>query len=299
MTIEHITFDSTHKGQHLVVFGAVHGNEYCGPLAIENIIARLRNGELTLISGSVTFVPVCNPRAYEAKTRFIDRNLNRHFYRKTRTNTYEDTLDNTLIGLLDNADVFLDLHSYQSQGGPFAFIGDSSAREVAYARSLGLTHYIYGWAKAFSAHNATDEQKRAALGTTDYVRNKQSAGIAVTVECGYHDNEDAAAVGCDAILRAMAFAGLIDSSYQGMISDSQCCIQMTDVFYKEREGHLIKHWKHADFVARDTVIAAYNNGGEIVAPQDGYIVLPKASTDHAIGAEWFYFGVETAFPYSD
>ena len=69
-------------GPRVIFLGAVHGNEACGTTAIRRAIATLQSGELTLLQGCVTFVPICNPRAYAENTRFIDRNLNRHFYPK-------------------------------------------------------------------------------------------------------------------------------------------------------------------------------------------------------------------------
>ncbi len=51
-------------GPRLIVTGAVHGNETCGTRAIERVIDELARGELRIVRGQVTFVPVCNPLAY-------------------------------------------------------------------------------------------------------------------------------------------------------------------------------------------------------------------------------------------
>ncbi len=297
MTIEQITFHSTRPGKHLVVFGAIHGNEHCGPEAISQAVRALQSKEIVLHNGTVTFVPICNPGAYMANQRFIDRNLNRHFYPKETHQNYEDSLDGVLCGLLDHADALLDLHSYQSQGDAFCFLGNTSYEEIDFARALGVDTYVYGWAEAFGKAD-TEEQRRAAIGTTDYTRMNERSGIAVTLECGHHHNADAPLIGYQGILRALAHFDMIsDDPTPAYDVNTQHCIRMEQVFYQEKPGVLAQPWRHAQPVRQGEVIARYEDGEEITATQDGVIVLPKTETDHAIGAEWFYFGVETAFPY--
>ena len=295
MTIEHITFHSGNSGAHLVVFGAVHGNETCGTVAIRRLVTQMQNGALTLAQGKVTLVPICNPLAYERGVRFIDRNLNRHFYPKPTRTAYEDSLDTTLCAILDDADVFLDLHSYQSQGNAFCFLGKGSVAEIAYARALGVDTYIYGWADAFSA-NASQEQQRASLGTTDYARAKLKPALAITMECGHHGDPLAPIRGYEAMLRALAHFNMAEIILPPTDTSAQQCVRMESVFYKEKEGSFAQSWRHAQAVSAGEIIARYADGTLLTAPKDGVIVLPKTSPDHALGSEWFYFGVETPFP---
>ncbi|MFM7851442.1 MAG: succinylglutamate desuccinylase/aspartoacylase family protein, partial [Flammeovirgaceae bacterium] len=91
--IEQTTFHSLEKGKHLVVLGAVHGNEKCGTLAIRQAVSKFQTGEWQLQCGKVTFVPICNPEAYAQNKRFYQRNLNRHFYPKPIHIDYEDKID--------------------------------------------------------------------------------------------------------------------------------------------------------------------------------------------------------------
>jgi predicted deacylase len=295
MTIQQITFHSSHADKHLVVFGAVHGNERCGTEAIRRIVAEIEAGDIRLTSGKVTFAPTCNPRAYAANTRFIDRNLNRHFYPKPVHSAYEDGLDPILCALLDSADALLDLHSYQSEGEAFCFLGTTSQAEIDYARALGVADYIYGWADAFG-QGATEEQRLASMGTTDYVRRNGRGGIAVTLECGNHHHPDAAEVGYQGICRALMHLGMMDNLLPPVTYAQQRCIRMERVVYKEKAGELTKRWYHAERVRAGEIIARYADGETVYAEQDCVLVLPKAEPDHTIGAEWFYIGVETAFP---
>jgi predicted deacylase len=294
MTIQSVTFHALEKGAHLVVFGAVHGNEKCGTVAIRRAIAELQSGALTLARGCVTFVPVCNPRAYGAGVRFTERNLNRHFYPKDKAEYYEDTLDPILCGILDDADVLLDLHSYQSEGDAFCFLGTKSQAEIDYGRALGVETYIYGWADAFSK-DATEEQRLASLGTTDYARAKANPALAVTLECGSHDDPRAPEMGYQGIVRALTHLGLIDAALPPIAHANQRAVRMHSVFYKAKAGAFTQPWKHGQRVKAGELIARYDDGDTITAPEDGVLVLPKSAPDFAIGAEWCYFGVETAF----
>jgi predicted deacylase len=297
-TIQQTTFHSLNHGQHMVVLGAVHGNEPCGAAAIRMVIDHFTTGKWQLTRGKVTFVPICNPLAYIQGTRFVERNLNRHFYPKPLRVEYEDAIDPILCALLDEADILLDIHSYQSQGGPFCFLGTTSQAEIDYCRALHVPLYVYGWADAFSSEGATREQRLAGLGTTDFVRANRKRGIATTLECGHHDNPANVDVAIMAIARALHHAGMLEmqDALPPLPSISPRAIKMHSVFYKEKAGQMVRPWQHGDAVKNDEVIARYEDGTTVTAPQEGVIILPKTQTDFALGAEWFYFGVETAFP---
>ena len=87
-------------GPRLLVTGAVHGNEVCGTLAIRRVLAEIESGALVIRRGSVTFVPVCNPLAFQRGQRAGDRNLNRALEPKPFPADYEDRLANWLCLLL-------------------------------------------------------------------------------------------------------------------------------------------------------------------------------------------------------
>lgn len=307
--IKRVTYSSLNPGPHLVVLGAVHGNEPAGPQAIKPYIKAFENDEIELKCGQVTFVPVVNEKAKELGKRFVERNLNRSLYRKETPQAHEDFIDPILCGILDEADALLDIHSYQSEGGPFAFLGTSSAKELDFSRNLGIQHYVYGWSDAFGNNEDVDEFH--SMGTTEYVRYKGSfpafkdgslytknkAGLAITFECGNHNNEDNAEVAGKVINNALVYFDLVDGSFKPLSTQAkEYCIKMQTVFLKEREGQLVKNWKNCDPVSKGEIIAKYDDGDEITAPDDGFIILPKTQTDHALNTEWFYFGVQTDFP---
>ncbi|GAB4393184.1 MAG: M14 family metallopeptidase [Gammaproteobacteria bacterium] len=304
MHVKIVRYETTQPGKTLVVTGAVHGNEQCGTRAIQRLINDLDAGQITLSQGKLLLIPICNPRAFDAKVRFIERNLNRYLYPKTHCRYYEDHLDPIICEVLRQADVLLDLHSYASPGGPFVFLGCQNAEELVFARSLGVHNFIYGWADAFSANKSSSADDRESMGTTEYARSK--GAIAATLECGNHDNEDADKIGYQGILNALKHLDML-SSHSAIKPDSAiestvkalptCCLKMKYVFYKEQEGEFTQPWRHFDAVEKGQVLAQLADGHTIIAPEDGYIVLPKYNPQ--IGGEWFYMGIETQFPHHE
>src|SRR5512137_1552656 len=112
-------FSALEPGPRLIVTGAVHGNETAGTRGIERVLAEIERGDVPIVRGGVTFLPVANPLAYAKGQRFGDRNLNRRLLPAARPQDNEDRIANVLCPLLAEHDVLLDLHSFRSPGQPF------------------------------------------------------------------------------------------------------------------------------------------------------------------------------------
>ena len=292
MTVKIVTYRTLDPGPTLTVLGAVHGNERCGAEAIARLIADIDNGVVTLRRGILQLVPITNPKAYEKGVRFVERNLNRYLYPKEDRQKYEDHLDPIVCEVLDRTDVLLDLHSYTSPGGPFIFLDPKNAKEVAYATSLGVADFAYGWAEAFGGGTGKESQ-----GTTEYARTR--GAMAITLECGQHLNADAADIGYRAILLALAHFDMLDAegraaAGQGKPAGKQRCVKVKSVYRRDAGAVFAKPWRHLDPVAKGEAMAKLAGGTILPAPDDGFIVLPKDSA--ATGEEWFFFGTGTALP---
>ena len=133
-------FAALAPGPRLMVLGGVHGNETCGSVAIERVLAQFDAGELCLLRGQLTLLPVANPLARRRLAREGERNLNRLF-RPTPVGQppadYEARVTDLLCPLLDRHEVLLDLHSFQSAGEAFAMIGprDNTGHLEPFARA--------------------------------------------------------------------------------------------------------------------------------------------------------------------
>ncbi len=291
--IKKVSFTALNEGPNLLVLGAVHGNEYCGTTAINQVIEQFQSGDYELLRGSVTFIPICNPKAYELKQREVERNLNRHLYPKSVKKFYEDHIDPILCSELEKADYLLDLHSYQSQGGPFVFLSGADKIEEEFARSLGVDHFVCGWSEAFgSGTEKTQESVNASMGTTEYAR--QFKAKAVTLECGHHHNDDNPDIGKKAIISALKHLSLIGGKPLINSNNQQYCVRMSKVFYKEKPGSWTKTWQNFDKIEKGEDFIVYDDGTKICADQSGYLILPKSFAE--VGQDWVYFGTDDGFP---
>lgn len=305
--LESIRFTGLNAGPKLIVLGAVHGNETCGPNAIRRVIEECRSGKLVIRRGEVTFLPIANPKAYRLKTREGDRNLNRDMREKPLPANYEDRIGNHICALLRQHEVLLDVHSFRGEGEPFVFFGPEDNRgelepfsqaqqEGAFAACLGVPVVIHGWLDNYARLIAAREELNLprlsvteGYGTTEYMRF--AGGYGVTLECGSHDDPASVEIGYAAILNALAHLGLIDAP--APTTAGRTVIHITQVIICEAEGDKVEgDWKTGDALAKGQVIARRANGEAVTAPEDGYIIFP--STTAKPGEGICYFGVKSA-----
>ncbi|RPH46270.1 MAG: succinylglutamate desuccinylase [Burkholderiales bacterium] len=301
-------FDALRPGPRLILLGGVHGNETCGSLALERLVAALDSGELLLERGTLTVVPVANPLARSLGRREGDRNLNRMLRPTAVPRDHEDRIANRLCPLLEAHDVLLDLHSFHTAGEPFAMIGPEdndgplepfalAAREQAFALALGAPRLVEGWLDTY----ARGVRRRAALGapgadpeygvgTTEYMRSR--GGCAVTLECGQHDDPAAPAFAWTAVQRALAHLGLAAPAVEAAPAP-RALLRLTEVFDREHvDDRLARAWTSFEPVRAGEPIGLRRDGRPVTAPSDGHVVFPNPAA--APGAEWFYFAVPSA-----
>ncbi|MES2398982.1 MAG: succinylglutamate desuccinylase/aspartoacylase family protein [Pseudomonadota bacterium] len=309
--------DNPQAGHRLLVLGAVHGNETCGTQAITQLLEAFESGQLAIQRGSVTFIPVTNPKAYELKRRMGDRNLNRNMAVTANPQDYEDRIANELCPILEAHDVLLDLHSFHTGGAPFVMIGpqnntgtlepfSQAEHEMQLALHTGPWRIVEGWLDTY----ARGVQRRAAkasasgsdrsqalvtstnygVGTTEYMRSK--GGYGVTLECGQHDDPKGVAVARQAILQTLALLDLVDVTQVALtpVQTEREILRLVDVTDRDHPGdRFTREWRSFDAVKTDEVIGWRQGGEEVKAPQDGFIVFPNPRGE--VGQEWFYFAL--------
>ena len=123
-------------GPRLIVTGAVHGNETAGTQGIRRVLDEIDHGEIEIPRGVVTFVPVCNPLAYNHQRRMGERNLNRRLQPTATPQDNEDRIAGVLCKWLAEHEVLLDLHSFRSPGQPFVIITDIRKQAIVNRFSL-------------------------------------------------------------------------------------------------------------------------------------------------------------------
>ncbi|MDB5955632.1 succinylglutamate desuccinylase/aspartoacylase family protein [Ramlibacter sp.] len=289
-------FRGSQAGPRLLILGAVHGNEKCGSIAIERALKQLASGELQVLRGQLTLVPVTNRLAYERNQRAGDRNLNRNLQRTAAPQDNEDRIANELCPLLEAHDVLLDLHSFHSPGQPFVMVGPEdntgslepfahAAEEESLARRLGVSRAVDGWLDTYARGAARRGVSSSyGMGTTEYLR--AHGGYGVTLECGQHEDPLAPEVAHRAILKGLAHLRLVDAPAPA--AQAMETLRLVDVWDREQPGdRFARPWTSFEPLAAGELVGWRGNGAEVRAPADGFIVFPNVNATP--GAEWFYF----------
>jgi uncharacterized protein len=294
-------FAALDAGPRLLVLGAVHGNEVCGTIAMRRVLQELQAGSLRVERGTLTLVPVTNPLAYQLQRRHGDRNLNRNLRPTESPQDFEDKIANVLCPLLAAHDALLDLHSFHTPGVPFALIGPrnndgdlepftKAAPEEELALKLGVDRFVEGWLDTY-ARGVRDRQARGAEASVDYgVGTTESmrryGGIAVTLECGQHEDPQAPEVAYGAIRRALAHFGMVPEPPPPPVKGAQTLRLHHVVDLLHPEDRLSRPWQSFEPIQRGQLLAHRHDGTKVNAERDGWIVFPNPSA--RVNEEWFY-----------
>lgn len=310
MHFKSVNYTGQGPGPRVIIMGATHGNETCGTEAIGRIMADIDAGRLSVLNGSVTFVPVVNPLAYAQGTRSGERNLNRDLFPKADPHDFEDRVANWLCPLLARHDVLLDLHSFNAEHGePFVMVGPVDndgplepfhhmAQERALARRLGVRRFVTGWMAAYgggvqrrtrnSGGSAAELETvlRYGVGTTEYMRS--TGGYALTLECGQHRDPQAPEVAYRAIMNTLAFLKIVDAPEpQPVPFEDMEALQMVVVHDKlDAADRFTRAWASFDPVAEGEQIGVRADGTPVLAEFSGRILFPD--TNAGPNQEWYY-----------
>lgn len=280
--IKSYTYTSLSTGPKLLIFGGIHGNEICGPVAMKKIMAELESGQLILKSGSVTFVPECNPKAAMLDKRFVDENLNRVFCSTDRPVTYEQHLANVLTPFVNEADYVLDIHSFHTPGSSIVFQDYVGQARNEFAKIQGVSYLILGFPEVYA------DAAVQAVSTESYAF--EQGKVAITVEAGCHKDPLSIPRAKQAILNSMAYLGLIEGD--PIVTDKMKQIRLTEVVMKRKEGRFVQDFENIHKMNAGETVVQYADGGTFLMPVDGYIFMPNPEA--LMNQEWFYLGKEVS-----
>lgn len=278
------TYDSGVTGTHLLILGAIHGDERCGALALGTLCRELDDGLHTLQSGKITIVPVCNPKAYEQDCRYIDVNLNRVIGHHQSPVHYEHHLANQIAPLIEQADVLLDLHAYSSGTKPFLFLDHETPQSRAFATSLGIPDWVTGWEALYEPK----EQETTDCDTEAFAH--RAGKMALTIECGQLKDPASTAIARQAALAALAHFDIVKTDNLPAPITAPRLHKMHKIIFKNTEGKFVKNWQHLDEVKAGEPLISCADGTIIKSDTDGVVMLPCEWA--AMGTEWLYLGCE-------
>lgn len=273
-------FYGSEPGKNLLVLAAVHGNEQAGTRAMERLLKEIDEKKIVLTKGKLTLVPVCNEKAYEKDVRQIDENLNRVIKIHKNPQTYEQKVANEICQLIQENDIMLDLHSTHCVDDvPFAFCDYPSENNLKLISVLPVKYILEGWPNIYAKQGEIQDY------STEHAAH-EFGRVGTTLECGYHKAKEAIDIAYNAIVNSLIVFGLVKGSSNPQ--DEKKHILMQSYIIKQKEGKLLKNYKHLDLIYKGEEIARYDDGEILCASDDGYILLPNLNAE--IGAEWYYTG---------
>lgn len=274
------TFGQCNTGQNILILGAVHGNETAGSVAQKRIIDEIQQGSIRLKTGRVTFIPVVNELAQIHDKRFIDVDLNRVICACKNPQRHEEKIANELLPFLDTCDVLLDLHSTHCPADvPFAFIDYASPANLEMLSLIPVQTALAGWPEIYRQNTVIQNNC-----TEEYIHRRNKIGL--TVECGYHKAESAIQIARQSILNVLSHYAVIDLTAPKL--QRPHVITLDRFIVKKAVGQFEKPYQHLDVIKSGDILARYENGETLVAPFDGFMIMPNPSA--TLGHEWFYLG---------
>ena len=127
-------------------------------------------------------------------------------------------------------------------------------------------------------------QCRASNGFTNPV---PFGGMALTLECGQHEDPAAPDFAWRAIRNTLAHLGLTDETPPPARSDCEL-LKLVEVIDRLHAGDTFaRPWASFDPVSAGELIGTREDGSEVRARRDGFIVFPNPAATP--GNEWFYF----------
>ena len=200
-------FDSGRPGPHVMVNALTHGNEFCGMVAVCDLLdrnVRPRIGTLTLSFANVAAYETFDP-ARPFESRQIAHNLNR-IWSPALLDGAEDSVElrraREMRPAVAAAEHILDIHSTSQDVVPF-WVYPSFERNAAVAASLPRpeVHLVM----PAGLGSGTPLIQHGAHGRAD------GAGAALVVECGQHFKRAAADLAIAVARDFLAHFGLVDA----------------------------------------------------------------------------------------
>ncbi|MEO5883246.1 MAG: succinylglutamate desuccinylase/aspartoacylase family protein [Caldimonas sp.] len=200
--------DSGRPGPKAMVQALTHGNEICGAIALDWLLAsgfRPERGTLT-----VAFANVEAYARFDVADPFSSRLVDEDYNRVWSDEVLDGPRDSCelrrarqLRPFVDAAELLLDIHSMSEPCHPLMVCG-TVEKNVAYARELGVPACLL----VDTGHPAGKRMvDRGGFG------DPASPKKALLIECGQHWEHGAAEVAIDALVRFLGLAGVAEARW--------------------------------------------------------------------------------------
>lgn len=202
-------FDSGRAGPAVMVQALTHGNEICGAIALDALLAELppiRRGSLTLAFANMEAYARFDA-ADPHRSRFVDEDYNRVWGDDQLLGTRDSAelrRARALRPFVDAAELLLDIHSMHEPCRPIMVCGRVD-KNAAYARELGVPADLL----IDTGHPAGLRMiERGGFG------DAASPKRALLIECGQHWEASARDVAVDTLMRFLALTGVVERDWR-------------------------------------------------------------------------------------
>jgi predicted deacylase len=276
--------DSGRPGPRVMVQALTHGNELCGAIALDALLA----GPLRPVRGTWTLA-FANVEAFlrfdEADphaSRFVDEDYNRVWADDALLGA-GDSLElrraRALRPFVDDAELLLDLHSMHDACRPLMVCGATGRggdKSAAWARRLGVPADLL----IDTGHPGGLRMiERGGFG------DPGDARTALLIECGQHWERAAADVAIDTVLRFLVATGTLEAARAAPLlrivpPPAQRVIRVTEAVVARSAGfRFVAPFRGLDVIPRRGDPIATDGATTVRAPYDG-TVLVMPSTAH-------------------
>ena len=266
------SFESGKAGPHVLVNAVVHGNELCGPIALDHLFAtgfRPLVGKLTLGYANFEAYHAFDPED-PTTTRYLDEDFNRVWDPATLDgdrDSRELRRAREIRPLIDTVDYLFDIHSMQHKTTPLMISGPLE-KGRALARAMASPSYV-----------VSDGGHKAGRRLRDYggFGDPASDKNALLIECGQHWERDAGPVAIDSVYRFLMHFGMADRDTAGphlLPTPPTQTVIMVDrpVTIKTEDFRFAQKFTGMESLAKDELIG-WDGDEEVRAPFDGCVLI--------------------------
>lgn len=268
------TFDSGMPGPHVALAALTHGNEYCGAIALVELLdagVRPARGRLSFAFNNVEAFARFDPHD-PYKSRCVDEDFNRLWDIATLEGvraSHDLTRARQLRPFYDSVDHLLDLHSMHEASEPLLLCG-MSRKGLAQATAIGYPTSIL-----------IDRGHAAGKRLFDYdaFADDASHKTAYLVECGQHwerSTIDVARESCARFLHHFAVSGALTVP-TAQIRSPQTILRVEETITVHDEANFVwsQPWRNLECVPTRGTLLATEGTREVRTPYDEcYLVMP-------------------------
>jgi predicted deacylase len=293
-------FDSGLPGPQVMVQALTHGNEICGAIALDWLLAQqptwppLR-GRLTLAFGNIAAFARWDPLDPD-RSRYVDEDLNRVWADETLfgpRDSVELRRARELQPFVDAADLLLDIHSMHQACRPIMVCG-ASGRGGEKGATLSRRLQVPGTLLIDTGHPAGLRMiERGAFG------DPGDEHTAVLVECGQHWEAAAADVAKDTLLRFLRAAGTLDDHFVAprlaaiglALPPAQPLVRVTEaVVARSLDFRFVRDFQGLEVMPRAGDLIAVDGDNQVRAPYDDTVLVMPSMSHLKVGTTMVRLG---------